>query len=361
MQSIKKIVLAIVLLLILSVSGGLFVGCSISADKYMGKTSYNFNGNTFVNMDSISSKGFWGILKVALTEERGSWKKMPIDETLPLPPKYAENGEVKVTFINHSTFLIQVNGINIITDPIWSKRTSPFSWIGPSRYVEPGITFDQLPKVDVILISHNHYDHMDIPTLRRIVERDKPRIFAPLGNSAFLTKNDISGSEDFDWWDEINVKDDISIACVPAQHFSGRGLDDRNKTLWSGWMVKTPYGNIYFAGDTGYGSFVHEISNRFQPIITSIIPIGAYKPRWFMHPVHVDPQQAAQMHIDLQSQQSIGCHFGTFNMAWEGMYEPVEELAQALDSLNIPKNDFLVLKQGAMYEKVFDQNVLADK
>ncbi|MCG8372949.1 MAG: MBL fold metallo-hydrolase, partial [Balneolales bacterium] len=259
----------------------------------------------------------------------------------PRPAEKINDSTQVITYINHSTFLIQTDGLNILTDPVFSKRVSPFSFAGPKRMRPPGIRFEDLPDIDVVLLSHNHYDHLDINTLKRIQKEFDPQFITPLGVDLFLHQKRISNTLALDWWEETPVTEAVSIAAVQAQHFSSRGMFDRDKTLWAGFMIQSKNGNIYFAGDTGYNDFFKTIGERYAPVKTSLIPIGAYKPRWFMSPVHVDPQQAIQIHKDVGSGLSIGMHFGTFPLADDGQHEPVTELNEIVGDEN-----FILIKEG---------------
>lgn len=219
--------------------------------------------------------------------------------------------------------------------------------VGTEAPAKPGIRFEDLPKIDLVLLSHNHYDHLDLPTLKVLAEVHSPRIITSLGITAYLKKKGIDRSVDMDWWDEIVLDEVVRIQCVPAQHFSARGFLDRNKTLWSGFVVKQKEGNIYFAGDTGYNSTVFkEIGQRCSPIALSLIPIGAYQPKWFMAPVHCSPEEAVMIHKEVRSRKSIATHFGTFKLGDESPEEAVRDLKAALASEKISEDDFVVLKEG---------------
>ena len=254
--------------------------------------------------------------------------------------------ELIVTFVNHSTVLIQTEGLNIITDPVWSKRVSPLWGIGPKRYRPVGMRFEDLPPIDVVLISHNHYDHMDISTLKRIVKKWKPKIYAGLGNARYLRSRGIRGTVDLDWWEKDVIIEGVAVVCAPGQHFSSRALSDRNKTLWCGFILETPHGDVYFAGDTGYGMFVQKLHERYKKFRLALLPIGAFRPEWFMGPVHVSPDQAMQMHHELFAQTSIAIHFGTFHLADDHQDEPPERIRDIIANTPDPKPNFLVLDNG---------------
>lgn len=261
---------------------------------------------------------------------------------------YQDDEKLTVKWVTHSTFLIQLDGKTILTDPIWSERASPVQFIGPKRHVLPTISLDELPVVDIVLISHNHYDHLDLHTCRELKKRfPEIRFLVPYGVKSWFQKNVCRQFvEEFVWW-ENRLFVDLSFTCVPAQHFSGRTLFDRNKTLWCGWVVQSKNRCLYFAGDTGYNPVDFcEIGKKFPSIDVSLIPIGAYAPREFMKPVHVNPSDAVQIHLDVGSKRSIGCHFGTFRLSDETLKCPLYDLHLALKDKNIDASCFQVLKTG---------------
>lgn len=249
------------------------------------------------------------------------------------------------TWIGHATFLVQLGGLNILTDPVMSKRTSPVQWAGPGRVAPLGLTFDELPKIDVVLISHNHYDHLDEPTVRKLAKRDAPAFVVPLGLRKWFEKRRIAHVSELDWWQPTVVRG-LRVHAVPAQHFSGRGAHDRNRTLWCGFVYEKNGQRHFFAGDTGYGPDFAAIGARFAPIDVAMIPIGAYNPRGLMRAVHVDPEEAVRIHQDVGSELSLGMHWGTFRLTLEPMDEPPVRLAAALDQAGIARGRFRVLTHG---------------
>jgi L-ascorbate metabolism protein UlaG (beta-lactamase superfamily) len=297
------------------------------------------------------------VIKWSFTGDPGEWRDLTKDSSAsygPPPPAVVDDGEAVVTFVNHSTFLIQTRELNILTDPIWSDRASPFQWIGPKRMRPPGIRFEDLPEIHVVLISHNHYDHLDLATVKRLDERYRPLFVTPLGVAQFLHQHGITHTLELDWWQEKKLNEEVTVAGVPAQHFSGRGLTDRDKTLWCGYVLETPGGSIYFAGDTGYDGFFKKIGQRYAPIDLALIPIGAFRPRWFMSPIHVSPEEAVLIHKDVQAVTSVGIHFGTFPMADDGMDEPAQELIRAREKYGVPDSNFVVMQEGS--SEVFNLN-----
>jgi L-ascorbate metabolism protein UlaG (beta-lactamase superfamily) len=226
-----------------------------------------------------------------------------------------------VTFINHATTLIQVDGVNILTDPIYSDRPSPVPFLGPRRVRPPGVRFEDLPPIDVVLVSHNHYDHLDVPTLERLAKAHRPRFVVGLGNKALLDEEGIPGGVEVDWWESVEVAPGVKVTGVPAQHRSNRGLTDQAATLWAGYVVSSSGGPVFFAGDTGFGPHFARVAERFGPMRLSILPIGAFRPAKAIAPVHMGPEQALEAHRVLGSGTSVAMHFGTFPLALDGQDE----------------------------------------
>lgn len=343
---------SIVLLGITAATGAAFIGagCALSAPRYHGPPSDHFDGKRFHSAEPLPDHGFGAFLRWMTHRERGPWSDFTDTPPGDKPPERVTAGTLRVTFVNHSTLLIQMDGVNILTDPVWSKRVSPVSWAGPRRHRPPGIRFEDLPPIDAVFVSHNHYDHMDVPTLRRLASAHKPTVFVGLGNTKFLQRQEVSGARDLDWWESAPLGDGVTVTAVPARHFSTRGLFDRNRTLWCGFVVQGPSGAVYFAGDTGWGSHFEKIGRRFPNLRVALLPIGAYRPRWFMGPVHIDPEDALRAHEILGASTSIAIHFGTFAQADDGETEPVEELAAALARRADPRPRFLVLDNGESIE-----------
>jgi L-ascorbate metabolism protein UlaG (beta-lactamase superfamily) len=312
---------------------------SIASHRFGGKSSDHFDGRKFFNPNLPTVRAMHdsrSLVSWLLARHRGEWKNVAVSPVV--PPARVHEG-IRVTYINHATVLIQCAGLNIITDPIWARRASPFRFAGPKRYAGPGVRLDDLPQIDIVLLSHNHYDHMDIATLRHIAKSD-PRIYTGLGNTAYLRRKGIVGAHDLDWWESV-MDSDVKITAVPAQHFSARSFFDRNHTLWCGFVLETPVGKIYFAGDTGYGPFVHKIAERFESFRLALIPIGAYDPAWMMQTVHTNPEEALAIHDELHIQTSIGIHHGTFRLTDEPQREPAARInAQRRD------RDFQTLENG---------------
>jgi N-acyl-phosphatidylethanolamine-hydrolysing phospholipase D len=257
--------------------------------------------------------------------------------------KQPDSNQIQITWIGHSTFLIQVERINILTDPIFSDYCGPNSFLKVKRVAPPGIPFEQLPRIHAVLISHNHYDHLDAPTIERL--ENEPTYFVPLGIAEWFKKKNIDKVIELDWWQSTSLND-FKFHSVPIQHFSNRTPLDRNKTLWSGWVIETKSGKIFFAGDTGYSPVFKEIGDRFGPIQISMIPIGAYRPRWFMGAVHVDPPEAIEILKESRSERAIAGHWGTFKLSDEPLGEPLVYLRKALKENGIDEGRFIIMKFG---------------
>lgn len=261
--------------------------------------------------------------------ERTPWpESVPVRPTV--PPRRVAGEEMLVTWIGHATVLVQSAGLNILTDPIWSERASPFSFVGPRRVRAPGVRFEDLPRIDLVLVSHNHYDHMDLPTLKRLWDRDRPLIVTSLGNDAILRGAGIE-SVTRDWGGRVRARPGVEVIVERNHHWGSRWGADRNRALWSAFTVRTPAGNIFFAGDTGWGDGTWARgAARHGPFRLAILPIGAYRPREMMRPSHVNPQESYRVFEILNPVRAIGMHWGTFQLSFEGIDDPPRAIA-ALD------------------------------
>jgi L-ascorbate metabolism protein UlaG (beta-lactamase superfamily) len=307
----------------------------------------NFDGQRFHNALAAEKSG-WDMLKLGLglITESERWPQWRVIQAQRVPRDRVFEG-ISVTFINHATLLVQVNGLNILTDPVYGERASPFSWAGPRRIHEPGIRFEDLPPIDVVLISHNHYDHLDEETLRRlqIESSTPPLVLAGLGNSGLFEELGVSNYEDLKWGQGHTLQN-VEFIFTECRHRSGRGLTDQMKTLWGSFVIRTPEGNIYFAGDTGYGPHLKKTGDDYGPFRLAMIPIGAYEPRWFMADIHLDPAEAVKAHQDLRSEQSLGIHYGTFQLTYEGVDKPLAELDAAASAAGLVRDEFWTLEVG---------------
>jgi L-ascorbate metabolism protein UlaG (beta-lactamase superfamily) len=250
-----------------------------------------------------------------------------------------------VTFIGHATFLIQTAAGNVLTDPMYSQRAGPLNVFGPRRVRHPAVRFEDLPAISTVLLSHNHYDHCDRRTLRRLAKRDDPLVVTPLGNGPLVKASGVRRVEELDWWDDAK-RSALPVTLTPAQHFSARGPLDRNRSLWGGFLLVVDGARILFAGDTAYGSFFTDIRRRLGPLDLALLPIGAYEPRWFMQAVHMNPAEAVQAHLDLGAPESVGMHFGTFQLTTEGIDDPLRALESACREKHVPPSRFRTLSFG---------------
>ncbi|WP_240535048.1 MBL fold metallo-hydrolase [Notoacmeibacter marinus] len=320
---------------------------------YDGPQSDHFDGERFFNPGSPMRTNLIDFIQMRLTNESAEWPQSFPSGEKDRPPPRVGGRDLRVSFVGHATFLIQLAGLNILTDPVLSERASPISYTGPKRVNDPGIAFDDLPKIDVVLLSHNHYDHMDETTIKRLVARDRPRFIVPLGNDtilrAFATDIDVSA---FDWGDETDVSPDVAIRLHQAHHWSARGVRDRRMALWAAFSLRTPAGNIYFAGDTGYadGSHFRAARDGAGPFRLALLPIGAYDPRWFMSYSHQDPEEAVAAFGDLEAENAIAYHWGTFKLTGEPIDEPPALLAEALQARDIDPKRFVAPRPGETWK-----------
>jgi L-ascorbate metabolism protein UlaG (beta-lactamase superfamily) len=300
----------------------------------------HFDGTRFFNPNGSRDRGFLDVLRWKLTSRPEASPRFVSDVRQSVPPRHVENSEVLATVVNHSTVLLQQRGSNILTDPIWSERTSPVSWAGPRRHRAPGVWKEDLPDIDIVLLSHNHYDHLDLPTLRWLAGRGSSTFVVPMGVAKLLRSEKIGPVHELDWG-ETRTLGGTTISCVPAFHFSARGIFDRNKTLWCGYVISGQKGIIYFAGDTGFGDHFSWIRERFGSPRLALLPIGAYEPRWFMSPIHMGPDEALKAHEILGAATSIAIHHGTFQLADDGIDTPKQQILKSS-----PPESFLILENG---------------
>ena len=328
------------------VFGALLGCCTFSVSGYKGPQSEHFDGKRFYNQGNHTEQGFFTFLKWITTRDAPEWRKMPAVANHTKLPQRVGKGELQITFINHATFLIQMDGLNILTDPLWSDRTSPVSFTGPQRVQQPGVLLDDLPPIDAVVLSHNHYDHLDLPTLKIIAARDKPRMFVGLGNRVLLNKAGINNIREMDWWEQETLSETVTVSFVPAKHFSNRGMCDHNKALWGGFVFEGAAGAVYFAGDTGFGPHFEQIGTHFKHLRLALLPIGAFQPEWFMAPHHMSPQDALKAHFILRALTSVAMHYGTFRLGDDQQNEPVETLRSAIAATDMHSSQFWIMEFG---------------
>lgn len=289
------------------------------------------------------------LLRWRLRRGRTPWPARIIDPPPPGDPRAEPGpGEIDVTFIGHSSFLVRLPGLTLLTDPIFSERASPVRWAGPKRVRAPGRKLRDLPPVDLVLLSHCHYDHLDLPSLRALHRHSAPRVITPLGNARHVRKAAAFEVLELDWWQEA-VLDGPAVAritAIPARHFSARTLRDAGCALWAGFMIEAGGFRLLFAGDSGDGRHWQRIRERLGPPDLALLPIGAYEPRALMRRVHMDPAEAVRAHRTLGAARSIGMHFGTFQLTDEGVDAPEEELARERGRQKLAEDRFVTLRFG---------------
>ena len=309
--------------------------------------SDHFDGEHFFNPGAAQARGLGAVLRWQLNRQKARWPARLPNLAFPPPGGTVEAGQVSLTFIGHSTFLIRLAGpggvFSILTDPIFSERCFPVQWMGPRRVRAPGLALEALPPIDAVLVSHNHYDHMDLPSLRALHRRFRPLLLTTLGNARPLRDAGVPDAVELDWWQTVEAGP-ARVTATPARHFAARGARDRNRTLWAGFMLDVPEGRLLFAGDSGAGPHWTAIRDRLGSPGVALLPIGAYLPREIMQAVHMDPAEAVQARADLGARHAIGMHFGTFQLTDEAIDAPLHALRDARAEL--PQQAFDVLGFG---------------
>jgi L-ascorbate metabolism protein UlaG (beta-lactamase superfamily) len=320
---------------------------------YSGPVSDHFDGQKFFLPGGDGPRSFRDFLRWQFGEKAAAWPEsfpspLPADK----PPAKVEGSGLRVSFIGHASFLIQTGGVNILLDPQLSERASPVSFVGPKRVNAPGIAFDDLPKIHHVLVSHNHYDHLDIATLHALWDRDRPRILTPLGNDGIIRAGRAEiAVEAKDWGDRIELAPGVAVTFEPAQHWSARGMFDRMHALWASFVIETGAGKVWFAGDTGFGGgrVFRAIHEKHGAMTLGLIPIGAYGPRWFMRYQHADPEDALKIFDILGCRHALGYHWGTFQLTNEPIEEPAEELARQLAAQGKAAESFIAARPGHVF------------
>jgi len=345
-----KLLLGFPLAALIGLAGLLLAGC---ATYYDGQKSDHFDGKRFFNPGKPINKGLGSFLKWRFTAERQEWPEYTELLAYDHPPERVFGDQLRVSFVGHATVLIQTQGLNILTDPVWAERTSPVQWAGPSRVHPPGIAFEELPPIDLVLISHNHYDHLDLATLNRLWDHSKPRIIVPLGNDQIIGDyNPAIVSEAYDWGDVVQITSEVAVHLEPMHHWSARGLFDRNRALWAAFTITSPGGNIYFAGDSGYGNgeYFRAAKDKFQLFRLAIVPIGDYDPRWFMAYGHMNPEESVLTYEDLGRPQLLPIHYGMFPLADTGYEQPLVDLREQMVAHLVEEGKIVPLKAGESWD-----------
>lgn len=307
------------------------------------RTGDHFDGERFFNPRLANGRPVTAVPKM-LAETRTRWPRQ-----IPVPPQRPASHDpsawATVTFVGHSTFILQAGGITILTDPVFSERASPLSFIGPRRVRAAAVPIEHLPTIDVVLLSHNHYDHCDLESLKAIAGQFDPLLVTPLRNGRLARAAGFRRIEELDWWQQAKSSS-VPITVTPAQHFSARTPFDRNRALWGSFVVEVEERRLFFAGDSGYAPHFAEIRERLGAIDLALLPIGAYEPRWFMKDIHMNPAEAVQAHLDLGATLSLGMHFGTFQLTAEAIDEPLHALDRARREREVHPDAFLTLGFG---------------
>ena len=305
-----------------------------------------FDGGQFDNLEPFADKSIWDVLSWRFFGERASWDVVKNQKFH--KPKNKRSKDLVLTLIGHSSVLIQIDNINILTDPHYSQRASPVSWAGPKRVIQPAIRFEDLPPIDLVLISHNHYDHLDTSTLIKLNEHHSPIFLVGLGTKSLLEGEGIDNIVSMDWWDSF-VFESIQLHFTPVQHWSARGLFDKRAALWGGFVVNGSK-KIFFAGDTGYGKVFKQIYETYGPMDIGLIPIGAYEPRSFMKNAHINPEEAVKVFLDLRLKHGFGIHSRTFEgLTDEARDQPAKDLGAAIKKYKLGNDQFIVPDFGKEY------------
>lgn len=337
-----------------AVAGGVGVGRAQGANRYyQGPVSDHFDGRKFFNPGGNRPPGFRDLVRWRLGGGVSQWpRNWPADPAFAVPDARVAGRALRVTMVGHATLLVQVEGLNILTDPVYSRRASPVSFSGPLRVNEPGVRFEDLPPIDLVLLTHNHYDHLDIATLARLHAAHDPLVVTPLGNDAIVLRH-VSAMRVHvqDWGDAVRVGPAI-VHCEPAHHWSARGLRDRRMALWSSFVVEAPAGKIYHIGDTGFHSGINyrAAGEKHGGFRLANLPVGAYEPRWFMRAQHQNPQEAVQGMALCGARHAAGHHWGTFQLTNEPIEEPRDHLLAALSQAGVAPDRFRPLLPGDVWD-----------
>jgi len=328
-------------------------GRNAMARYYDGPVSDHFDGTRFFDPHGAQPRSVVDLIRWRLGGTRASWPERSPSPYADRPPAQVNDRSWRFSFVGHASVLLQTAGLNLLLDPVWSERVSPLSFAGPKRVNDPGIAFEALPPINAVLVSHCHYDHLDLPTLARLAASHRPRVITPLGNDAIMRSHDPAiAAEAYDWGDRVPLPGGASVTLVPVQHWSARGLTDRNKALWAGFVIDTPAGRIFYVGDSGYGEGRHfrSVKAQYGPIRLAILPIGAYEPRWFMRDQHMNPDEAVQAFGDCGAELALAHHYGTFQLTDEAIDAPRLALAEAIASAGISAEQFRVLRPGQTWQ-----------
>jgi L-ascorbate metabolism protein UlaG (beta-lactamase superfamily) len=332
---------------------GVFGLRSAAARYHDGPLSDHFDGTRFFDVNGSLPKSLADQWRWMRNGERQTWPAWAPSPYSDKPPARVDGPEWRLAYVGHASWLLQTAGLNILIDPVWSQRASPVSLAGPKRVNDPGIPFEALPPIDIVLVSHCHYDHLDVETLSRLEAAHHPRVITPLGNDTIIKNHDSEvRAEAFDWHQRVELAKDVTVTHVPTRHWSARGITDRNKALWASFVIETPAGRIYHVADSGYGDGHHFRANRdrYGPFRLAILPIGAYEPRWFMRDMHMNPAESVKAFQACGAELALGHHYGTFQLTDEAIDAPEIALNAARIDAGITPEQFRLLKPGQVWE-----------
>ncbi len=324
-----------------------------AARYYDGPVSDHFDGVRFFDVHGAQPNSFADLIRWRLSGGGSDWPTWRPSPYADRPPPRVGGRAWRISFVGHASLLIQMTGLNLLIDPVWSERVSPLSFVGPKRVNDPGIAFEALPPIDAVLVTHCHYDHLDLPTLSRLAASHRPRVITPLGNDTIMRDHDKTiAAEAHDWGERVTLPGAAAVTLVPVQHWSARGVTDRNKALWAGFVIETPDGRIFHVGDSGYGGGHHfrAARERHGPFRLAILPIGAYEPRWFMREQHLNPADAVQAFLDCGAELALAHHHGTFHLSDESIDAPPLALAEALKAAGLAPERFRTLQPGQVWQ-----------
>jgi L-ascorbate metabolism protein UlaG (beta-lactamase superfamily) len=320
---------------------------------YDGPVSDHFDGTRFIDPDGTPPRSLFDLIRWQMAKGKAAWPAWAPSPFADRPPARVVGAVWRFSYVGHASWLLQTAGLNVLIDPVWAERASPVSFAGPRRVNDPGIAFDALPPIDAVLVSHNHYDHLDVATLSRLAAAHRPRVVTPLGNDTIMRAHDPAiAAEAYDWHQRVVLGDGVAVTFVPSRHWSARGLFDRNRALWASFVFETPAGRILHAADSGYGDGRHfrAARERHGPFRLAVLPVGAYEPRWFMAPQHMNPAEAVRAFADCGAELALGHHYGTFQLTDEAIDAPVKALGAARTAAGIAPERFRLLQPGEVWE-----------